>query len=126
MASPLVNAIVANWMEGGHAEAVLQAVRAECAWRSAQMRQLLGPHGVRTQPHGFHGWLPVPAADGESSPATRIAAELRALGIAAVDGTAFSTDRQPPEALRLCLGGGLTRDDCGRALQAVREALPPA
>lgn len=125
MASPLVNAIVANWMESGRTEAVLQAVRAECAWRSAQMRQVLGPHGVRTQAHGFHGWLPVPASDGESSPATRIATELRALGIAAVDGTAFSTDRQPPEALRLCLGGGLTRDDCRRALQAVRDALAP-
>ena len=97
-----------------------------CSEDPKQMQQVLGPHGVRTQPHGFHGWLPVPASDTGGSPATRIAAELRALGIAAVDGTAFSTDRQPPEALRLCLGGGLTRDDCGRALQAVCDALATA
>jgi DNA-binding transcriptional MocR family regulator len=52
-----------------------------------------------------------------------MAASLQALGVAAVAASAFSTDRQPPEALRLCLGGALTRDDCSRALQAVGQAV---
>lgn len=128
MASPFVNAVVTGWLEQGLGADVLAAVRAECAWRSALMREMLGGHGLRTQPYGFHGWLPLPeSTDGRSTAADR-AATLRGLGVAAVAGSAFSTDRQPPEGLRLCLGGSLTREDCGRALQAVAELLerPPA
>jgi len=123
MASPFVNAVVSHWLEHGQCDAVLAAVRAECGWRSALMRERLGGLGVRTHPQGFHGWLPLPGGDGNGSSASRIASALRELGVAAVAANAFSTDRQPPEGLRLCLGGGLTRDDCGRALQAVVAAL---
>lgn len=125
MASPFINAVVTGWLEQGHGSEVLAAVRAECSWRSALMRERLGPWGVRTQPQGFHAWLPLAEVDGTSR-ASSMAAELRELGVAAVAASAFSTDRQPPEGLRLCLGGGLTRDDCGRALQAVVDALGPA
>lgn len=123
MASPFVNAVVSHWLERGHGNEVLAAVRTECSWRSALMRERLGALGIRTQPQGFHGWLPLPGGDGHGSSATQIASALRELGVAAVAAAAFSTDRQPPEGLRLCLGGGLTRDDCGRALQAVAAAL---
>ena len=123
MASPFVNAVVADWLEKGHAGEVLTAVRAECAWRSALIRERLGGLGVLTQPNGFHAWLPLaPAADGHCV-AGELAASLQSLGVAAVAASAFCTDRQPAEALRLCLGGALTRDDCGRALQAVAGAV---
>lgn len=123
MASPFINAVVAGWLERGDGAEVLSAVRAECAWRSNLMRERLGRQGLRTQAHGFHGWLPVPPADDGLPMATEMAADLRAMGVFAVASAAFSTDRQPPDGLRLCLGGGLTRDDCGRALQAVEDAL---
>lgn len=87
------------------------------------MRERLGEFGMHTQPNGFHCWLPLPEAAGPESSASAMANALRELGIAAVAASAFSTDRQPPEGLRLCLGGGLNRDDCGRALQAVVAAL---
>lgn len=122
MASPFINAVVSNWFEQGDADAVLAAVRAECQWRSALMAEVLGPHGLRTHRQGFHAWLPLPHADGQQHSA-RLASDLRELGVAAVAAMAFSTDRQPPDGLRLCLGGGLTRDDCGRALQAVQAAI---
>jgi DNA-binding transcriptional MocR family regulator len=123
MASPFTNAVVANWLEQGHASAVLTAIREECAWRSALIREILGARGVRTHPNGFHAWLPL-AQDGEGRcVAGDMATSLQALGVAAVAASAFSTDRQPPEALRLCLGGALTRNDCGRALLAVSKAL---
>ncbi len=125
MASPFVNAVVAHWLEQGQGAEVLDAVREECSWRSALLRERLGPLGVRTHAQGFHAWLPMPACV-PAGAASEIAAELRTLGVAAVAGSAFSTDRQPPEGLRLCLGGGLTRDDCGRALQAVQQALDQA
>jgi DNA-binding transcriptional MocR family regulator len=123
MASPFINAVVSRWLEQGHAAQVLAAVRTECGWRSALMRERLGAFGVHTQPNGFHCWLPLPEAAGHESSASAMANALRELGIAAVAASAFSTDRQPPEGLRLCLGGGLNRDDCGRALQAVVAAL---
>ena len=122
MASPFVNAVVSDWLECGRADDVLAAVRTECAWRSALMRERLGPLGVKTHPNGFHGWLPLSNVEGDVGRASAMATQLQSLGVAAVAGAAFSTDRHPPEGLRLCLGGGLTRDDCRRALQAVEDA----
>ncbi len=124
MSSPVLNALVSEWLENGQAKAVLEAVRAESAWRSELTRTRLADHGVRTQPNGFHAWLPLPQGDDGHSHAAEAARQLREIGVAAVAGSAFSTDREPPEGLRLCLGGALTREDCGRALQAVRDALP--
>lgn len=126
MASPVINALVSGWLENGQAAAVLNAVREECAWRSALTRECLGARGVRTQPHGFHAWLELPPREDGRSVSSAVAQQLRSLGVAAVAGSAFSTDRQPPESLRLCLGGPLTREDCRRALQAVEGALDGA
>jgi DNA-binding transcriptional MocR family regulator len=71
-------------------------------------------------PQSFHLWLPLPCAQGVES---GLAGRLRQMGIAAVASSAFSTDRDPPAALRVCLGGALTREDCGRAVQAVVQAV---
>ena len=117
MASPWLNTLVTGWLEEGQGDAVLAAVRAECAARSAITRQVLGPLGVRCQPHGFHAWLPLPEI--ASTVTVEWAMRLQGLGISAVASHAFSTDHEPPLALRLCMGGALTRDDCTRALQAV-------
>lgn len=123
MASPLVVALVTGWLEQGQAAAVLAAMREECSARSALMRNALGSLGLASKPQSFHGWLPLPGVD--PSAATLLAADLQRLGVAAVSGAAFSTDREPPVALRLCLGGALTRDDCARALHAVVRAVGP-
>lgn len=121
MASPWLDAIVTDWIDKGLGQAALAALREECSARGALIREHLGGLGVRCQPQGFHAWLPLPAG-AEPTPAG-LAGELQRLGIAAVSSSAFSTDREPPAALRLCLGGALTRDDCGRALQAVAQAV---
>ena len=123
MASPLTNHLVSDWIEHGICQEVLTAMREECRWRSDQIRQRLMPFDVRTQPNGFHAWLPLPLPEDGASLASDMANQLRSLGVAAVAGSTFSTDRNPPEGLRICLGGSLTRNDCGRALQAVVDAL---
>jgi DNA-binding transcriptional MocR family regulator len=120
MASPWTNALVTRWLEQGIGERVLAALREECRARTALVREHLGPAGVRTQPHAFHAWLPVPECDEGCS---GVAGRLQQWGVAAVSATAFSTDRDPPAGLRLCLGGALTRDDCVRALQAVAQVV---
>ena len=119
MASPLTNLLVSRWLEQGLAAEVLDAIRAECRWRSALMVEKLGAHGVRARPNGFHAWLPLPEREDGVSRASDLAAHFRSLGVAAVAGNAFCTDRQPPEGLRICLGGSLNREDCGRAISAV-------
>ena len=123
MASPFVNAMVSNWFEQGHAAVILDAVREECAFRSSLVRERLASLGVRTHPACFHAWLPMPAARVGCATTTDMAAHLRRLGVPAVAGSVFSTDRKSPEGMRLCMGGALTRDDCGRALQAVRDTV---
>ena len=123
MASPLVNHLVSDWFENANGQEVLSAIREECRWRSDQIRARLTPYGVRTQTNGFHAWLPLPVPEDGACMASDMASELRSLGVAAVAGSTFSTDRNPPEGLRICLGGALTRDDCGRALQAVVDSL---
>lgn len=123
MASPWTAGLVTHWLESGIAEELLSALRAECNWRSALAREILGDLGLRSHPQGFHFWLPLQEREGGRHAGAEIAASLQTLGVAAVASQAFSTDRMPPEALRLCLGGPLTRDDCGRALQAVRNEL---
>ena len=40
-----------------------------------------------------------------------------------VAAAAFSTDGDPPEAVRVCLGGQLSRDDCADALRLIAETL---
>ena len=120
MSSPWTNALVTRWLETGLANAVLAAVREECMARSAMARAHLEPLGARVPPPSFHVWLPLPCDQGAES---GLAGRLQQMGIAAVGSTAFSTDRDPPAALRVCLGGVLTREDCGRALQAVVQAV---
>ncbi|WPB55601.1 PLP-dependent aminotransferase family protein [Xylophilus sp. GOD-11R] len=123
MASPLINLMVSAWLESGLAGEVLDAIRAECRWRSSLLAHKLVGHGVRTHPQGFHAWLPLPESADGSSRASDLAARLRELGVAAVAGNAFCTDRLPPEGLRICLGGSLNREDCGRAISAVIDSI---
>ncbi len=119
MASPWTTGLVTRWLERDLANNVLSAVREECQARSALALAHLGPLGARMSPQSFHLWLPLQGAQGVEA---GLAGQLQTLGVAAVASSAFSTDRDPPAALRVCLGGALTREDCGRALQAVVQA----
>lgn len=123
MASPLVNELVSDWIDNGICLEVLETIRNECRWRSALMSSRLSTHNIRTHANGFHAWLPVPELEDGQAPSSELARRLRSMGVAAVSGTTFSTDRLPPEGMRICLGGPLTRDDCVRAVQAVTDAL---
>jgi DNA-binding transcriptional MocR family regulator len=120
MSSPVTNAIVTRWLESGLAAQMLAALRDECAARSVLAREHLGHLGIRMPAQSFHAWLPLPGAQPVDSD---IAGRLQALGVPAVAAKAFCTDRDPPSALRLCLGGALTRGDCVRALQEMARVL---
>mgnify|MGYP004592353281 FL=1 len=74
---------------------------------------------MSAQPEGFHLWLPL-----ESSWSTvEFASYLRTQGVGVVASAAFSTDGNPPDAIRICLGGPMSREDCDQALRLIADTL---
>ncbi len=119
MASPITSALATTWVNDGSAEAMLLAVREESIARQALAERLLGPHGAQAQPEGFHLWLPLNSAWST----VEFASYLRTQGVGVVASAAFSTDGDPPEAVRICLGGPMSRRECEAALQLIADTL---
>jgi len=107
----------------GTAEAMLQAIRNESIARQALAAQHFGGHAVQSQPEAFHLWLPMEGAAGNGWSGVEFASYLRSQGVGVVAAAAFSTDGDPPEAVRVCLGGKLTRDECDAALGLIADTL---
>jgi DNA-binding transcriptional MocR family regulator len=78
---------------------------------------------VQSQPEAFHLWLPMNGASANGWSGVEFASYLRGQGVSVVAAAAFSTDGDPPEAVRVCLGGKLSRDDCADALRLIAETL---
>ena len=119
MASPITNALATLWVEDGTADAMLQAIRNESTVRQALAARHLGPHGVAAQSEGFHLWLPLTSAWST----VEFASYLRSQNVGVVASAAFSTDGSPPEAVRICLGGPMTREECDHALRLIADTL---
>ena len=122
MASPITNALATLWVEDGTAEAMLQAIRNESGVRQALAARHLGAHGIAAQSEGFHLWLPLSSAWST----VEFASYLRSQNVGVVASAAFSTDGSPPEAVRICLGGPMSRDECDRALRLIADTLAHA
>jgi DNA-binding transcriptional MocR family regulator len=119
MSSPITNAISTLWINDGTAQAMLQAVRNESAARQSLAMRHLSGLGLMAEHEGFHLWLPLPSG----FVAVEFAAYLRNQQISAVASAAFSTDRMPPEAVRISLGGPTSREECDQALRLIANAL---
>ncbi|MEF7612445.1 PLP-dependent aminotransferase family protein [Aquincola sp. MAHUQ-54] len=119
MASPVTNALATRWVQDGTADAVLEAIRDECRRRHALAMDHLGRWGVAGHPECFHLWLPL-ACDWNI---VECASYLRTQGVAVVASAAFSTDGNPPDAMRICLGGPAPLDACDRALRLLADTL---
>ncbi len=119
MASPITNALSTLWVEDGTAEAMLQAVRNESNARQVLAIKHLGEHGVIAPNDCFHLWLPLSSAWSM----VELASFLRTRNVGVVASVAFSTDGMPPEAVRICLGGPMSRDECEDALRLIADTL---
>lgn len=119
MASPLAAAVATRWIQDGLAQQMLEAVRAESVARQALARRFLRDQEIWAHPEGFHVWVLLP----EHPDVAGLAAGLRARGVPGVASVAFSTDGDPPPALRLCLGGQVTRGEVESALRHTAFAL---
>jgi len=119
MASPITNALSTLWIEDGTAEAMLQAVRNESNARQALAMKHLGEYGVAAPSDCFHLWLPLSSAWSM----VEFASFLRTQNVGVVASVAFSTDGMPPDAVRVCLGGPMSREECDQALRLIADTL---
>ncbi|MET0541792.1 MAG: aminotransferase class I/II-fold pyridoxal phosphate-dependent enzyme, partial [Variovorax sp.] len=119
MASPITNALSTLWVEDGTADAMLQAIRNESGARQALASRHLGMYGVAAPSESFHIWLPLSSAWST----VEFASYLRTQNVGVVASAAFSTDGMPPEAVRICLGGPMTRAECDHALRLIADTL---
>ncbi|MDU0338408.1 aminotransferase-like domain-containing protein [Bosea rubneri] len=123
MASPLTAAIATRWIEDGTADAILRFVRAEAGARQRLAAEVLAPRSYRADPLSFNLWLELPAPWTRSA----FAGHMQATGIGVAASDVFAADGNPPEAVRVCLGGPQSRDAVRGALEFMAHALghPP-
>ncbi|WP_421932462.1 PLP-dependent aminotransferase family protein [Phenylobacterium sp.] len=122
MASPLTAAIATRWITGGTAQAVRDAIRQEARARQVLAARLLPAGSFAAHPDGFHLWLNLPPGWTRGE----FALQLRATGIGVVVSDAFAIGPNPPEAVRIGLGGPAPRRQIDKALAAVADILDGA
>jgi DNA-binding transcriptional MocR family regulator len=102
-APPLMARIVAGWIADGTAARLAEAKRAETRRRNRVARRILsGIPGivVAGDPAAPHLWLTLP----ERWRADDFVAAAQRRGVGIIPAAAFAALRQPPEAVRICLG----------------------
>jgi DNA-binding transcriptional MocR family regulator len=119
MASPLTVALATRWIEDGTADAILRFIRAETAARQLLAAQILTPGSFKADPLSFNLWVPLPDGWTRSS----FMGHMRSTGIGIVTSDVFVTDGNPPEAVRVCLGGPISRTGLENGLGYMAHAL---
>lgn len=119
MASPFTVAVATRWIEDGTADTILRFIRAEAAARQRLVAEILPAATYRGDPLSFNIWLTLPP------PWTRSAfvEHMRATGLGTVASDAFTASGPAPEAVRICLGGPITRAQVRRGMESVAHAL---
>ena len=119
MASPLGMALATRWIEDDTADAILAFLRAEAAARQNLVAGLLLAGSYRADPLSFHIWLPL----GKGWTRSTFVSHMRGAGIGIVASDAFTVEGAAPEAVRVCLGGPLSREELGNAQDFMAHAL---
>ena len=119
MAPPLMTALTLEWLRSGEADRIVAAIRDEAAGRQQLAARMLKGFSFAAHPKGHHLWLTLPSAWNR----TTFVADLFQQGIAVVGSEAFAVDRDPPPAVRLCLGAARNRADLASALHVLIRTL---
>lgn len=119
MASPLTEALATRWIEDGTGDAIIHFIRNEAMARQAIARDSLAGVEFQSGLGSFSLWLKLPA------PWTRSAfvGQMQSRGIGIVPSDAFVVAGDPPEAVRVCLGGPTKRSEMQAALAFMAHAL---
>jgi DNA-binding transcriptional MocR family regulator len=121
MASPFTVLLATQWVADGTADLMLEAIRAESNARQAIVARVMDGFYFEADPNGFHFWMPIGSDSGWN--ASELALQLRSQGIGVVSATAFATDGNPPEAIRVCLGGPKTLGECEDAMRLIVDTV---
>ncbi|EJZ20721.1 PLP-dependent aminotransferase family protein, partial [Rhizobium sp. Pop5] len=123
MASPLNMALLTRWIEDGTADAMLHFIRTEAAARQQMVAAVLSAGSYRADPISFNIWLPLLSGWTRST----FASHMHSSGIGVLASDAFTVEGSAPEAVRVCLGGPVTREKLQGALEFMAHALegPP-
>jgi DNA-binding transcriptional MocR family regulator len=98
-------ALATRWIEDGTADTILRFIRSEAAGRQKMVADILPAASFRADPLSFNIWLPL--ANGWTR--STFGSHMRNSGIGVVASDAFTVDGPAPEAVRVCLGGPITR-----------------
>ena len=121
MASPITNSLATRWIQNGTLNKVRDHQRQLSRQRQQLAKQQLAHlHPVSNQ-DGFHLWLPLPKHLNVNP--SDVAVFLRNHGISAVSSAAFCTDNNPPDAIRMCLGGPVGINELAQRLNLLQEVL---
>jgi DNA-binding transcriptional MocR family regulator len=115
--------IAARWIADGTAARLAEEKRDETRRRNQMARRILAGTGFAGDPAAPHLWVTLP----EPWRADDFVATARRRGVGIIPAAAFAVTRQPPEAVRICLGAQTTADRVERALTQLAELLasPP-
>lgn len=119
MPPPLNVAMVSAWLGDGTFDRLVAAMRAESAWRRKLAAELLAGTDCRSHPDGYHLWLALPphlAADD-------LVNAMRPTGLSVVAASRFAVEPGDDPAVRVSLGGLMSRDRLGRALRILHGHL---
>ncbi|CAM5777032.1 putative HTH-type transcriptional regulator [Labrys miyagiensis] len=119
MASPLTAAVATRWIEDGTADTILRFIRAEAAAREKLASQFFEPGTYLSDPLSFNIWLPL----GNGWTRSAFASHVRRTGIGVVVSDAFTVAGPPPEAVRVGLGGPISRERLRTGLEFMAHAL---
>jgi DNA-binding transcriptional MocR family regulator len=119
MASPFTVALATRWIEDGAADRILRFIRAETAARQALASEILPPGSYKADRLSFNLWAALPPGWTRSA----FIGHMRSTGIGVVASDAFTAGGDPPEAVRVCLGGPTTRASLRHALEYMAHAL---
>jgi DNA-binding transcriptional MocR family regulator len=119
MASPLNLALATQWIEDGTADSILHFIRTEAAARQEMVARILPAGSYNADAISFNIWLPLTNGWTRST----FSSHMRSSGIGVVASDAFTVDGQAPEAVRVCIGGPITRERLQGALDFMAHAL---
>jgi DNA-binding transcriptional MocR family regulator len=115
MGSGLLSALVARWITGGEAEAMLRAVRQETQTRQRIAAEILPPGLAVANPSGHHVWMTIRS----SWTAIEFVAVAKDKGLALVPAPQFQTDGAPEQSVRIALGSAPDHATLRQALRAI-------
>jgi DNA-binding transcriptional MocR family regulator len=119
MASPLMAALATRWIEDGTADSILRFIRSEAAARQRLAAQYFQPGTFFSDPLSFNIWLPLTSSWTRSA----FIGHVRGYGLGVVASDAFTVEGTPAEAVRVGLGGPVSRKNLAAGLEFMSHAL---